>query len=30
VADTTDSEGLDGLLKKVEKIKNSISIQPYV
>jgi 5-(carboxyamino)imidazole ribonucleotide synthase len=29
VVDTTDSEGIEGLLKKVEKIKNSISIQPY-
>ncbi len=29
VVDTTDSEGIEGLLKMVEKIKNSISIQPY-
>ncbi len=29
VVDTTDSEGIDGLLKKVEKIKNSIAILPY-
>lgn len=29
VVDITDSEGIDSLLKKVEKIKNSIPIQPY-
>jgi len=29
VVDTTDSEGIDGLLKKVEKVKNSIAILPY-
>jgi len=28
VVDTTDSEGIEGLLEKVEKIKNSIVIQP--
>ncbi len=28
VVDTTNSEGIDGLLKKVEKIKNSIAILP--
>ncbi len=29
VVDTTDSEGIEGLLKKIEKIKDSIAIHPY-